>query len=294
MEFCRCHTSFVFTNSESETCIFHFPAIPPCSTKVDVLETGDVPILSSLPQMKNLGIELDPKGDKVTCPAFGLYSSPAEYSTMGQIVLDLTNLAYQPTTKSLEQPGHPKRHVTFAMSERKTAHPAHAPDMHEDEDEDHKPLVRPASRRELAEERRDLDNDDEDLLPLVPPRPPPAAPVRKRKGPPVRLDPAATLEQEVSRDSHERAEDTSILGKKAEGEALRNIISKLSEERNLRDLHLKHYHISTAQFKKRTTHLDIMPVLQFHKTETGKISRERTSGRRIWRRHLSGPWIGKD
>ena len=44
---------------------------------------------------------------------------------------------------------------------------------------------------------------------------------------------------------------------RAEGEALRNIISKLSEERNLRDLHLKHYHMSTAQLKKRTTHLEI-------------------------------------
>ena len=42
------------------------------------------------------------------------------------------------------------------------------------------------------------------------------------------------LEQEVSRDSRERAEDSSILGRKAEGEALRKIISKLSEERNLR------------------------------------------------------------
>ena len=27
-----------------ESCIAHFPT-PPCSTKVDVLETGDVPIL---------------------------------------------------------------------------------------------------------------------------------------------------------------------------------------------------------------------------------------------------------
>ena len=44
---------------------------------------------------------------------------------------------------------------------------------------------------------------------------------------------------------------------KAEGEALRNIMSKLSEERNLRDLHLKHYHMSTAQLKTRTTHMDI-------------------------------------
>ena len=34
-------------------------------------------------------------------------------------------------------------------------------------------------------------------------------------------------------------------------------INKLSDERNLRDFHLKHYHMSAAQFKKKTTHLDI-------------------------------------
>ena len=162
----------MFANSETETCkescIIHFPTNPPCSTKFDVLETGEVPILFSLSQMKNLGttIELDPKRDKITCPAFGLYSSPAEHSTMGHIVLDLTNLAYQPPTKSREQSGHQKRHATFAMSERRPAYPAHAPDMHEDEDEDDKPLVRPASRKEAAKEKRDLDTDDEDLLPL--------------------------------------------------------------------------------------------------------------------------------
>ena len=86
---------------------------------VDVLETGDVPILFTLPQMRNLGmtIELDPQGDKITCPAFGLLSSPAEYSTMGHIVLDLTSLTYQPTTKSSDRPGNPRRHVSFAISE---------------------------------------------------------------------------------------------------------------------------------------------------------------------------------
>ena len=47
------------------------------------------------------------------------------------------------------------------------------------------------------------------------------------------------------------------MGRKAEGEAPRIIISKLSDERNLRDPRLKHYHVSTAQFKRRTTHLDI-------------------------------------
>ena len=82
-----------------------------------MLDTGDVPISFSLLQMNTSGMtaDLDPKGDTITCPAFGLYSSPAEYPTMGHIVLDLTNLACQPTTKSREQPGHPKRHVTFAM-----------------------------------------------------------------------------------------------------------------------------------------------------------------------------------
>ena len=124
-EFFRCSKAFVFANSETESCMesctVHFPKVPPCSTKLDVLETGVVPILFSLPRMKNLGmtIELDPKGDNITFPAFRLYSSPAEYSTTGHILLDATSLAYQPTTKSRERSGHPRRHVTFAMSERK-------------------------------------------------------------------------------------------------------------------------------------------------------------------------------
>ena len=45
-EFCRCKNPVVCANSETETCwescIFHFPTTPPCSTRVDVLETGNV------------------------------------------------------------------------------------------------------------------------------------------------------------------------------------------------------------------------------------------------------------
>ena len=36
-----------------------------------------------------------------------------------------------------------------------------------------------------------------------------------------------------------------------------NLIAKLDNEKNLEELHLKHYHMSTAQFKKRTTHLTL-------------------------------------
>ena len=81
----------------------------------------------------------------------------------------------------MEQSGLPKKHVTFAMSERRPAYQAHAPDMHEDEDEDDKPLVRPASRKESPKEKSDFDADDGDLLPSVPRRPTPAAPVRKKE-----------------------------------------------------------------------------------------------------------------
>ena len=65
-------------NSETETClescIIHFPTTPPCSTEVDVLETGNVPILFSISQMENLGmtIELDPKGKQNYMSSFWL------------------------------------------------------------------------------------------------------------------------------------------------------------------------------------------------------------------------------
>ena len=67
-EACPCDKSFVYANFETgtslESCIIHFPTTPPCSTRVDVLETGNVPILFSLHQMHKLGIalELDTKG----------------------------------------------------------------------------------------------------------------------------------------------------------------------------------------------------------------------------------------
>ena len=135
-----------------------------------MLETGDVPILFSLPQMQNLGItlELDPKGAKIRCPAFGLYSSPIEYSTLGHIVLDLTRPAYQP--KSRERSARPTKHVTFTLSQEKSAYPARAQEL--DDDEDDKPLVR-SDRTTVSAE------GDEDNKPLVQPASKDKAPMRE-------------------------------------------------------------------------------------------------------------------
>ena len=275
-ELCRDNKSFVFAHSETatcvESCIIQFPTRPPFSTVVDVLETGDVPILFSRPRMRNLGmtIELDPQGIKITCSTFGLYSSPAEYSTMGHIVLDLTRLTYQPTTKSNDRLGNPKRHVTFAISERNRAYPARTQPYLKMKVMDlwYSPIMPlslmmkmlnlfapPASGKELSEERRDQTTDDGDLAHLVPPRPSPIAPLRRRKRATC-MARIATLE-EVTRNSRERTDDVSTLSKKSEGETLQNIINKLSDVHNLNDIHLKHYHMSTVQFQRRTTHLDI-------------------------------------
>ena len=99
--------------------------------------------------------------------------------------------------------------------------------MHEDEDEDDKPLVRPTTRKEPAEERRDPATDDEDLLPVVPPRPPPFAPGRKRKE--LQYG-RIQLPHWNMRYPRTRACEQKILqfgAEKTGGEALRNIIKQV-------------------------------------------------------------------
>ena len=111
----------------------------------------------------------------------------------------------------------------------------------EEEDEDDEPLVRPASKEKAP--RREAS-----AICRVP------TSLRRRKRHPVWRDPSSTLEQDVSATSRERSEEVSIIGKNSDGEALQNMVNKLLDVRNLKDLHLKHYHMSSAQFKKRTTH----------------------------------------
>ena len=176
-----------------------------------MLETDDVPIPFSHPQMQNLGItlELDLKGAKITCPAVGLYSSPVEYSTMGHIAWDLTSLAYQP--KSRERLSRPAKHVTFALSQRRSMYPARVQKL--DDDEDDRPLVG-------SDPSTISDEEDEDNKLLV--QPPSArkrdssairrvpTTLRRRNGPPVWQYPSATLEQDVSGTSLERSEEVSV------------------------------------------------------------------------------------
>ena len=134
--------------------------------------------------------------------------------------------------------------MTFALRDQKSVYPVHLPEPDEDdddqplvrsdraadsEDEDDKPLVQPSSRKELVKQKRESAAERRTPAQLL-----------RRKGPPVWRDPTATLEQDVSENSRERSEEISICGKNPDGEALRNVINKLLDERNMRNLHLKY------------------------------------------------------
>ena len=123
-------------------------------------------------------------------------------------------------------------------------HPVHLPKL--DENDDDKPLVRPDHA---------CVSEDEDDEPLVQPKLKNkvgtchAFTGTKKKRTSSWRDPSAPAEPHASTNSRERSEEGSILGKNPNGEALRNTINKLLDERNLREPHLKHYLMSTSQFR---------------------------------------------
>ena len=233
-----CNKSFVFTNSESETCwencIIHFLRNP-------VMCPSCFPFLRGKIWVRLLSWIR--RGDKITWPAFGLYSSPAEDSTVGHVVLDVTGLAHQP--KSRERPTHPKRHVTFVL----TVKNAWIQFTHQNLEK-----IQPEPRTELIKEKREL--VAERSMPT---------PLRKRKGNPVWRDPSATMEPDVSRNSRERSEEDPnhqwFVGWAK--------FEKPSSE------------ASTCQFQKRTTYLDhVVKTCPFCNSTKPRPDRSRVSGLR--------------
>ena len=95
-------SKFNFANSQTATCKercrLWFPTEPPMHTDFDIIEEGNVPLLLSLPQMKNLRmtIELSPEATNITSPAFGNRRVLIKSSTSNHIVLDLCTLEALP------------------------------------------------------------------------------------------------------------------------------------------------------------------------------------------------------
>ena len=73
------------------------------TTAIDILDQGDVPILFSVEQLRNLrmSIEHTPVGDYLTCPLFGLKRFSLPVSTSNHNVLDIMMFA-----SSVRKPNH--------------------------------------------------------------------------------------------------------------------------------------------------------------------------------------------
>ena len=92
-------TKFTLANGETArvnwTLHLRYHTTPPCSTNIDVLEQGTVPILLSISQMRNLymTIEHAPQCDKITCKAFGMNRQAVPVSGTGHALVDLAGVA---------------------------------------------------------------------------------------------------------------------------------------------------------------------------------------------------------
>ena len=92
-------TKFTFANGETAkvnwTLHLRYHTTPPCSTNIDILEQGTVPILLSIGQMRNLymTIEHTPQCDKITCKAFGMNRQAVPVSGTGHALVDLAGVA---------------------------------------------------------------------------------------------------------------------------------------------------------------------------------------------------------
>ena len=241
---------------------------------VDILDKGRVPILFSVEQMRNLrmNIEHTPAGEFLTCPVFGLKRYALSVATSNHPILDVMFLA-----RCGQKPEH-----SFASTTKITCpacngrHRAHTYD-------DHCNLERPKGstvRRTGAPTRKVKDNKEEvnqpeadsekpkqRLGPRKTPtqrqneqKPEPVEPERSIAEEPPIVEPSSGPKQQVIVEDDEVLPISQKKDPKIKANlplALRRIHEQLDSPVELYKLHLKHYHMSTEQFRKRTSALKI-------------------------------------
>ena len=328
------YAKFSFANSQTATVRMslkiHFPTTPVCTTQVDILEQGHVPILLSMGQMQNLSMKFDmtPDAIYITCEAFGLNNTLVPMSTSKHALLDLCELRINPRPYKAYGEGDNTFDNSFmavrtAMISEEVLAKWTCPACCGDREADHTEAEGCKKQKaELAtppdDEVDDLENEEEEENQLPHERvggcpacngshrkhtyqegckrkePEEKEPRTKRaegSGSRPKSDPdsrpfttgrnlnpegesvrtkvritgktAGTHERmkqsdsvvdspEPQEESSARVEDPSLIKP-----ALQRIHSKLSNKAELLKLHLKHYHMTSKQFRQRTSNLQI-------------------------------------
>ena len=286
------NNKFSFANGESshvkEKLVIHLknPKHPTgwITTTVDILDKGRVPILFSVEQMRNLrmNIEHTPAGEFLTCPVFGLKRYALSVATSNHPILDVMFLA-----KCGQKPEY-----SFAATDQITCpacngkHRKHTYDEHCNLEKPREP--RP--KRIVRDSRKPIDEKtpvvvkesrtNEPARRLGVKTTPTPRPMEELTEPTQRpteaipVEPDRAIAEESPKTSSSSGtkpkpvviedESTVPLRQKKDPKikadlplALKRIHEKLDSPVELYKLHLKHYHMSTEQFRRRTSALKI-------------------------------------
>ena len=273
---------FSFANGESshvkEKLIIHLknPKHPTgwVTTTVDILDKGRVPILFSVEQMRNLrmNIEHTPAGEFLTCPVFGLKRYALSVATSNHPILDVMFLA-----RCGQKPEH-----SFAATNKITCpacngkHRAHTYDEHCNLERPKEGTVRRTgeptrkvkdNKEEVNQPVSDTSKPKQRLAPKKTPthrqieqEPEPVEPERSIAEETPIVEPSSGPKQQVIVEDDESLPIRQKKDPKIKADlplALKRIHEKLDSPVELYKLHLKHYHMSTEQFRKRTSALKI-------------------------------------
>ena len=286
-----CFSRFAFANGEQSTVrerlIIHLrnrtSTTGWITTSVDILDKGRVPILFSVEQMRNLrmNIEHTPVGEFLTCPMFGMKKTPLAVSTSSHPILDIMSLA---TAKEKPQHSFLSHALTCPACAGK-----HRPHTYKDDCKKAKTESTPTKSKKKSEPKespkttvkiepkgKKATKADESIGIFEKAKEPVPGLRPLGEVPPVRSGPASGSREPAPPDGEEERPEPQDVEPKLEVKeeekvpekkepspsanlplALRRIHEKLESPTELLKLHLKHYHMSTDQFKRRTSALKL-------------------------------------
>jgi hypothetical protein len=251
------------------------PTNPPIATDFDIIEEGNVPLLLSLPQMRNLRftIELSPEAVYVRSPAFGNKRVLMKSSTSNHIVLDLCGIEGLPRNLSriITNPDTNLNYPSFlsGVDDTQDSKPAHAAGADQEEKKVEPAHAEGTEHAHAAEDEEPGEEAPEAEEPAAPPAPVPVARRLRKK---VRIAPDAEvpgLESNPSDAAPPPPKPSEGDATKEQGiipPALARLHARLSKEVELYKLHVKHYRMSPTQFRKRTSQL-ALPDAVYEKYE---------------------------
>ena len=273
-----CTSKFSFANGEQSTVkerlVIHFRNDHAqngwITTCVDILDKGNVPILFSVEQMGNLrmNIEHTPVGEFLTCPLFEMQRTALSVSTSNHPVLDIMALATSSWNRCTALPvkttcpacaGKHRPHTYKEGCKKKPA-------AKKEEPKSAKAKTEPTSAETTKSKsvlQKILSPDTKLDVPDKPFEEPPMKSSGQSSGSkdgiPASPEPQPD-EHEVKTEPKEPIKTEPVRESPSKGTlslALQRIHEKLQSPTELLKLHLKHYHMSTEQFKKRTSALKL-------------------------------------